>query len=380
MPSRILEKRNANDIAEQYDSRIDSDRISHSPLPDRSNDHQPYSGNFRCDIGPRAGGKPRYGPMNAGMSEKFIPNGDLDFAAMAENFARHIAADPARYSVAQIEAEAVSVAVANFRAALNAARGASRSAAATRAKDEARDGAERIVRRLAQVIRANDRIDAASKVLIGLRERPAKVKQQPAPAEPPRLRFLRALHEGNGATPMHELEFGELDKHRIGRPEGAVRLELFVDLILPEEAVPGHPGANHGGRPWYLRSFTRSPIVLAPPMTRAPMRVIYWGRWADSSGNVGPFSATAVAWIEGGSSRFLPGGVGMAVPGLPKEELMLENAAAPAGRERTISVMVLEAQYQSFHPQHLVQPAAQLASMPAREARRIEGPAVEEAA
>ena len=43
------------------------------------------------------------------------------------------------------------------------------------------------------------------------------------------------------------------------------------------------------------------------------MRVVYWGRWADSSGNVGPFSATAAGWIEGGSHRLLPGGLGMQI-------------------------------------------------------------------
>jgi hypothetical protein len=306
------------------------------------------------------------------MSEKFIPNGDFDFVMMAEHFARTISADPGRFAVAALDAEALSVAVVNFRAALNAARGGNRSAAATRAKEEARAVAEKIVRKMAAVIRVNEGIDAASKVELGLRERPAKVKQQPVPAEPPRLRFVRALHEGNGAVPMHELEFGELHKHRNGRPEGAVRLELFVDLILPEEAVPGHPGANHGGRPWYLRSFTRSPILLAPPMTRVPMRVIYWGRWADSSGDVGPFSATAVAWIEGGSSHLMSIDTGGLLGGR-KAAPLLEDANAPAGREQAISVLVLEAQYQSFHPQ-------QLPAMPAREARRLEGSAVEEAA
>lgn len=313
------------------------------------------------------------------MSDKFIPNGDFDFAMMAEQFARSIASDPARFAVTQLDADALSTAVVNFRAALNAARGGSRSAVATRAKDEARESAERMVRRLAQVIRANDKIDAASKVLLSLRERPAKVKQQPCPAEPPRLRFVRALHEGN-AVPMHELEFGQLHKYRSGRPEGAVRLELFVDLIPLDEAIPVHPGANHGGRPWYLRSFTRSPIVIAPPMTRVPMRVIYWGRWADSTGNVGPFSATAVAWIEGGSSHALPGGIGMAAPGARKPAKLLEDATAPAGREPSVSVVVLEAQYQSLHPQHVEQSTPQLSAMPMREARRLEGPAVEEAA
>src|SRR5580692_2701299 len=120
--------------------------------------------------------------MNAVMSDKFIPNGDFDFAVMAENFARHIAGEPVTFAVTQLEADALSAAVVNFRAALNAARGGLRSAAATRTKDEARQAAERIVRRMAQGIRANDKIAAAAKVLLNLRERPAKAKQQPVPA------------------------------------------------------------------------------------------------------------------------------------------------------------------------------------------------------
>jgi hypothetical protein len=58
------------------------------------------------------------------------------------------------------------------------------------------------------------------------------------------------------------------------------------------------------GTSLYLRSYTRSPIRLTPPMAKVPMRIVYWARWADSTGNVGPFSATAAAWIEGGN--YLP--------------------------------------------------------------------------
>lgn len=34
-------------------------------------------------------------------------------------------------------------------------------------------------------------------------------------------------------------------------------------------------------------------------MPSSPMQVVYWARWADSSGNVGPFSKTVVADVEG---------------------------------------------------------------------------------
>ena len=309
------------------------------------------------------------------MSRKFIPNGDEDFAVKAEAFARTLLEAPERFDVPRGEAEELDAAVKAYRAALQACRFGQRSQAATRAKEDAREVAERIMRRLGHSVRLNKRLDAASKVLLGVRERTARPKVTPCPQEPPRLRFVRALHE-SGASPMHELSFHSADFKR-ARPEGAVRLELFVDLIAPDEPVPAHPGANHGGRPWYLRSFTRSPIVLAPPMPRVPMRVLYWGRWADSAGGVGPFSATAAGWIEGGTHGHLPGAMTMQW-GRPQPKPIEAEPALPAGREAKYSVAVLEVHYQSFHanpaPAALPSPAA------GEEPRRLAGPVEQEQA
>jgi hypothetical protein len=54
-----------------------------------------------------------------------------------------------------------------------------------------------------------------------------------------------------------------------------------------------------GGRPWYLGSFTKSPIRVSPPIPPTPMLVVYWVRWADSSCRTGPFSKTCEARWEG---------------------------------------------------------------------------------
>ena len=315
------------------------------------------------------------------MSKKFIPNGDLDFATMAEAFARNVAKEPERFGVAQSDVEEMTAKVVRFRATLQKSRfGAGKSEAATREKAESRGEAEQVIRRLAHIMRVNPRLDAAGRVLLGLRQRTARAKPQSVPAEPPRLRFVRALHEGNGATPVHELEFKAYDSGT-SRPEGAVRLELFVDLVPPEEKIPSHPGANLASRPWYLRSYTRSPVKLTPPIARVPMRVVYWGRWADSSGNVGPFSATAAGWIEGGSHHGLPGDVATYF-GKPATRLMEHEPAAPgpAERERHYSVAELEAQYETYNPQRAV-PSPQLPAPQEQERRRLEGPGpVEEAA
>ncbi len=303
------------------------------------------------------------------MSRKFIPNGDLDFATRAESFARTLLCEPERFDVPRAEAEELDAAGKRDPAAHQAARSGGRSMAATREKEDARGQAEQIMRRLGHLVRLNERLDAASKILRGIHQRTARPKMTPCPPEPPRLLFVRALHE-SGASPLHELSFRSIGFNH-ARPEGAVRLALFVDLIPPEEAFPTHPGANQGGRPWYLRSYTRSTIVLAPPMPRVPMRILYWGRWADSAGGVGPFSATCAGWIEGGSHHHLPGAPAMQSGKAPTP--LLGPPVLPDHREERYSVAVLEVHCRSFLPGNT--PASE-----PREMRQLEGPASEEAA
>jgi hypothetical protein len=237
------------------------------------------------------------------MGKKLIPGGDRAFESLAKLFAKMIGGDPSKFEVSQDDADALVKAVDVFVDALAiASRGGSKSQVATRAKNEARAEAQAIVSRIGQAIRANKAIPSSAKLALNVEERPTRLKRQTCPMEPPKLRFSRVLHQRAGSVPMHELTFSSVSAViSRAKPDGAVRIELFVDLVPPDAPVPVHPGENHGGRPWYLRSYTRSPIVVAPPMARVPMRVVYWARWADSAGNVGPFSATAVGWVEGGN-------------------------------------------------------------------------------
>lgn len=312
------------------------------------------------------------------MSSKFIPNADVDFLAMARNFSKVIASEPAQCGVDEDDAKQLSEAFAAFEAARAAATSATRSKLDTLAKNQSRDALEQIIRRLAQTIRASNKVDRSAKMALNLLPREsASGKSKPLPKLPPRLRFVRALHEASQSSPLHELRFYGHDSRTQARPEGAVRLELFVDLVPPDEPIPARPGANHGGRPWYLRSYTRSPILLTPPMARVPMRVVYWARWADSAGNVGPFSATAVAWIEGGTIHHL---------GVPKITMkndapLLEDArtAKVNQRDNHYAIAVIEAHYLSFAepPVETETPALEAPVM--RETKQLEAPSREAA-
>src|SRR4051794_27760768 len=109
------------------------------------------------------------------MADKFIPNGDVAFQQMAGSFSRYIAEDPQRFAVTQADSDALAAAFANFSAALVSCRtGGTRSQHTTRAKDNARAEVERMIRRLALLIRANEAVDGQAKFLLKLRERQSR--------------------------------------------------------------------------------------------------------------------------------------------------------------------------------------------------------------
>lgn len=307
------------------------------------------------------------------MGKRLIPRQDLEFKTKAMTFSRAIADNPQRFGLRATDAQELQEAYERYHAAYQATQFGKRSEQTSLAKREARAELEKRLKRCMLRVRSADNVGPQELLALGMSVGPAKRTAQTCPQEPPKLRFVRALHEGGGATPMHELAFTALDMSK-SRPAGAVRLELFVDLIPPEEPIPRHPGANHGGRPWYLRSYTRNPIVLAPPMARVPMRVVYWGRWADSTGNVGPFSATCAAWIEGGTHHALPGGM---FNGRNAPPILEDAAASGPAREQRYRVALVEVRCASMLPQEM---GAMLPAPEAPEPRRLEAPPASEAA
>ncbi|MEM1445216.1 MAG: hypothetical protein AAGF84_04120 [Planctomycetota bacterium] len=257
-------------------------------------------------------------------SKKFIPNGDADFVAMGRQFAAALSRDPATFGVPPEESAALDTAVQRFEVALREARGGvmgkrSSSKTLTLRKDEARKQAETLVRRVAGAVRSNDQIAASDKAKLGIAPRKkagqaAKENQRDATAAlktAPQLSFLGAMHRA-GCVPEHELRFTGF-KDGPGVPKAllpAGRLELFFELVPPDEAIPEVPGGSGFGV-HYLRSFVKSPIVLRPPMADRPMRVVYWARWADARGEVGPMGQPAAGWVEGGSHHL----IGLQSPG-----------------------------------------------------------------
>ena len=208
-------------------------------------------------------------------------------------FAKNIANDPARYFLSADDANIITRAVSAFRDALAVATPPStRTKITIMDKDVVRSSAERIVRKYANGIRVNERIDRTAKFVIAVRERPRRLRRRKCPKHPPHLRYIGSEKR------THILQFREEQFSRSrAKPFGAARLELFVDLVPPGESVPRSPD-NRTGRAWYLRSFTTNPSRVEFPMPKEPMLVVYWGRWAAATGEVGRWSQTVTARVE----------------------------------------------------------------------------------
>jgi len=263
-------------------------------------------------------------------TKRFIPDADREFAQMARLFADHIEAHADRFGFSGEKVEELTDAVAAFRDAL--ARTMQRDHAgpmATATKNDARKKAEKIVRAAARYLRGvEEKLTSVDRMLLNIPERPKRVKRRVCPQVAPVLTFVGST-DPQGKTvhgARHILEYGnDFDRASSARPHGANRLELFVELVPIGEPIPLHPGERSGGRLWYLRSYTTSRFEVAFPVMMdghagghavgcgVPMLVCYWGRWADASGGVGPFSQTCVARVEGGA----PGMTAHAQPGLP---------------------------------------------------------------
>ena len=303
------------------------------------------------------------------MGKRFFPRKDAEFAEMARVFAANIAGNLAWFHVSQADSDALTAAVKEFaQRSFDARRRHNNGIYNTQRKRELRRELERTISRMAVRIRTNDAVPPVAKAMLKLEDQPRKrAAPQPMPLAAPKLRFVRARHEG-GAVPVHELEFSVPLTNSRSRPSWAARIELFVDLVSPDEPIPKHPGANQGGRPWYLRSYRRNPIVLVPPIAREPMRVVYWARWADAAGEVGPFSATAVGWVEGGAH--LPALAFGAEP----LKLVDPVAADREGRDATIFVTVLDARYAQINGMHAMPSLPEPPSERPAEPRQLEGP------
>ncbi len=249
---------------------------------------------------------------------KFIPSSDSDFAFTAHGFIRTIQTDPQAFGFNAEEILELVDAVQEFRSALAIAmQKRTRSQITIAAKDQARRNAEQVVRRFANIIRANPKISDIRKKQLRIKVRKKKPGHRRCPSNPPMLMFVGSgdgtvggISPGSGSG-IHVLKFYDLvdrgplyerGQIRRAKPDGADRIELFFEFVPPGESIPNAPW-ERSGWPLYLGSFSKSPIEVKFPIPKTPMLVVYWARWANNVGEVSSFSRTCIARVEGWTSN-----------------------------------------------------------------------------
>jgi hypothetical protein len=237
------------------------------------------------------------------MTRRLIPDGDRAFAAFARFFVDRIAEEPARFRVSSDSIERAATLVHRVREALAVhLRPATSTVFTRRIKDDARRQAVSEIRRLGRIIRADDRVSANDKAILNIRQANGKGRKRELPAAPPCLQFLGPARDPRKHLLLCTASFGTA--HRC-KPRGAVRAELFVGFVKPDDAsrVLGSPYAQASALApalYYVRSFTTSWIEVEFPIPTGgePMLLVYWARWANAVGEVGPWSKPAAARVE----------------------------------------------------------------------------------
>lgn len=222
-------------------------------------------------------------------SDKFIPDSDRHFALMARNFHRHISRDPARFHFSANDAQLIDTHVTRFREALAlVTRPSTRNPITTLRKDEARREAVQIIRRYANIIRANPDILRSIKLELNIKERPKNLSKRSVPQSAPQLIRVRSEGEMSTGEGRHVLRYAEqFGAGTHAKPDGVDRVELYAGLIGPNDDLPAHPSALSGGLFWHLGAWTKSPMRVQYPLPAQPMRVVYFAYWAGGSGSGG---------------------------------------------------------------------------------------------
>src|SRR5688572_16991272 len=116
------------------------------------------------------------------MTDKFIPPGEIEFAQKARSFARMIGREPQRFGVSRQDGDALVHAVEAYLARYEEASNRYRCSPYIRdLKKKARNDAKRLIEKIGRMIRISEQVSGPDKSLLGIYERPARLKKSECP-------------------------------------------------------------------------------------------------------------------------------------------------------------------------------------------------------
>lgn len=218
------------------------------------------------------------------MSTPFIPNRDADFNPWLENFATLISANPSAYGLSAGDAAEVAGAYAKWQAAYAVATApTTRTGPSIAEKDACRAATVVIVRRLAGLVRANAAVPESLKLGLGVRTRGPGQSRTPVPTECPSLSVIGL------SLASHQLAAGDnVFGPQRAKPRGAAAL-LVVRTIADTPA-------NDPNEATFLTLATRNRFTSRFQTADGGKIATYFARWANSKGQLGPWSGPV--WMQ----------------------------------------------------------------------------------
>lgn len=215
------------------------------------------------------------------MGNSYIPSREADMDNWIANFKTLIAATPTSYGLVAADGTAITNAYNSWHAAyLAAVNPTTRTRATVQTKNDQRVLVLGVVRAYANTIQMNHAVSDALKIGLGLRVHDAQPTPVPVPATAPALTFaamrpgLQDVRAADETTPS-----------RRAKPAGVAGLLLFR-AVAP--AAVSDPEQCR-----FLSFVTRAEFQSHFISADNGKTATYFGRWTNSKGQVGPWSAPA---------------------------------------------------------------------------------------
>jgi hypothetical protein len=207
-----------------------------------------------------------------------IPRSDALARNYINDYATTVAADPAKYGLSSADSSAITLAAQTYSACYTlATTPATRTELTIIAKDEARNAAEALIRLYSIQIKYNAGISTEDKAAIGISQpNPSRTRRNVSDTLP----ILAIIGALQGSQTLRFSDSTTPDSR--AKPFGAQMLELRVNVA--ETAG----GEAEEARPCGIYSTNPIGVPFAPADNKKI--ATYWGRWANTRGQFGPWS------------------------------------------------------------------------------------------
>jgi hypothetical protein len=212
------------------------------------------------------------------MSEFGIPAGDGPARDYFNDYATIVAADPAKYGLSTADSAAITAAAQAYSSCYTLATSApTRTELTIIAKDEARNACEALIRLYSIQIKYNAGISTEDKAALRIAQPNTSRTSRNVSETLPLLSIIGVLQ---GSQTLRFSDSTTPDSR--AKPFGAQMLELRVNIA--ETAG----GEAEEARPCGI--YSKNPIGVAFNPADNKKVATYWGRWANTKGQFGPWS------------------------------------------------------------------------------------------